>query len=399
MSVEAPGLTESPRQSKRILGHRIGDADGPTMILTVGIHGNEPAGVEAGKRVLARLEEQRIPLKGQLAVLAGNLQALRRRQRFIHRDLNRQWTPDVVESLMNGGARPEEIAEHREQIELLDLIRRITASSTGTTYFMDHHTSSAEGAPFVTVGDTLRNRNFALNFPLPLILGLEEQVDGALLEFLNNFGVVTMGVEGGQHDSADSIDRHEAVMWFALITAGLIEAASVHDLEQHRQVLLAASRDIPRIVEVRHRHAIRPDDGFRMEPGYTNFQPVGKGRTVARDIHGPVITPESGLILLPLYQGQGDDGFFVARRVRRNWLRVSAVLRRLRLGALIRFLPGVRRHRSETDALIVDTRVARYYPLEIFHLFGFRKLRREGPRLIVSRRRFDLAPPRQISFG
>jgi hypothetical protein len=42
---------------------------------------------------------------------------------------------------------------------------------------------------------------------------------------------------------------------------------------------------------------------------------------------------------------------------------------------------------------VVDTRVARLFPLEILHLLGFRKLRKDGPYLLVSRRRFDLNPP------
>jgi len=42
--------------------------------------------------------------------------------------------------------------------------------------------------------------------------------------------------------------------------------------------------------------------------------------------------------------------------------------------------------------------VARVYPLEVFHMFGFRKVRQSGSDLIVSRRRYDLEPPAQISF-
>jgi succinylglutamate desuccinylase len=248
----------------------------------------------------------------------------------------------------------------------------------------------------VTIGDTLRNRSFARNFPLPVILGLEEQVDGALLELLNNHGFVTLGVEAGRHDAPSSIERFEAALWIALEATGMLEAHQVPDLERRRRLLAAASRGVPRLIEVRHRHAISAGDAFRMERGFANFKPVGKGELLARDRKGPIRSPEDGLILLPLYQGQGNDGFFVSREVRPLWLRISSGLRRWRMHGLVRFLPGVVRSESGPCDLIVDTRVARVYPLEVFHLFGYRKLRQNGSDLVVSRRRYDCEPPGKV---
>jgi succinylglutamate desuccinylase len=78
---------------------------------------------------------------------------------------------------------------------------------------------------------------------------------------------------------------------------------------------------------------------------------------------------------------------------------VSAVARRLGLPALVRWLPGVRRHPDDPEILVVNTRVARWYPLEVFHLLGYRKLRRSADELYVSRRRHDLEPPREIALS
>jgi succinylglutamate desuccinylase len=383
---------------KRVLGRLRGAEPGPTIVAMTGIHGNEVSGVRAAERVLQGLQQRQPTISGEMVFLAGNLTALARHSRFIDLDLNRQWTPDRVAHLVNSNNDPGEPVENSEQRALLALLREIIEVARGPLFFLDLHTSSADGPPFVTIGDTLRNRRFAHKFPLPLILGLEEQVDGALLELMNNHGFVTMGVEGGHHEAGTSVDRHEAVLWLGLVHGGVLRAADVPDLTAHVALLREASRDIPSVVEVRHRHAIRPEQRFRMKPGYYNFKPVIKGEQLGEDRNGEVLASEDGLILLPLYQGQGDDGFFVSRPVRPFWLKVSFLVRHMQLGGLMRFLPGVRPDPDNPEVLLVDTRVARIYPLEVFHVFGFRKVRQSGSDLIVSRRRYDLQPPTQISF-
>jgi succinylglutamate desuccinylase len=387
-------MTEGPQ---RILGRVTGERSGPTLIAMAGIHGNEPAGLQAVSRVVSRLQREGCCARGRFTAIAGNLAALRENSRFVDADLNRRWTPEIVGRLLAGPATDRHVAEDGEQRLLLGVLQEEVDASEGRLYFLDLHTSSADGPPFLTVGDTLYNRRFARGFPLPLILGLEEQVDGALLEYLNNLGFTTLGIEAGRHDRESSVDHIEAVLWIALCTAGLVEAARLPDFERLRQTLLEAGRPVPRIVEVRRRHAITGSESFRMEEGFGNFHPVREGQLLARDEHGPILAPERGRILLPLYQGKGNDGFFIAREVRGFWLGVSAMLRRLRLGRLLRLLPGVSRSGESGEVLVVDTRVARWRSLDIFHLFGYRKLRRTGPELTVSRRRFDLSPPPAIS--
>lgn len=362
------------------------------MIVMTGLHGNEPAGVHAAERVIARLDGNGAELKGTLVAFAGNLKALAEKTRFLDRDLNRQWTSERMAAIAAGTIQDAEVEEQRE---LLDCIREVVQAKQGPLYFLDLHTMSATGAPFVTVGDTMRNRGFARSFPLPLILGLEEQVDGALLEYLNNLGLVTMGAEAGQHDCGESVDRFEALLWLALRRVGLVPSDPADD-RAHTELLRLATRGVPPVVEVRYRHPIRDEDQFKMVPGYDNFVHVKKGEVVAHDRNGPVQAPQSGLMLLPLYQGKGEDGFFIALPVAVFWLRLSTFLRRRRLGAFLRWLPGVRRRGNGDMQLEVNTRIARWYPLEIFHLFGFRKRRKTGDTLIVSRRAFDFEGPDEI---
>jgi succinylglutamate desuccinylase len=363
---------------------------GPTLILLGGIHGNEPAGVLACRRAFFLLEERQSAIRGEVVFLAGNTRALLKGSRYVDEDLNRQWT----DSVFKVSAFRVRTSESLEQRELLAQLEKVLTSARGEVHFVDLHTTSASGNPFATVGDTLRNRRFAMNFPATIILGLEEQIDGTLLEYLNSLGAVTMGFEAGQHVAESSVGHHEAVIWIAMVAAGNLRSEDVPELSRHRATLARASGGIS-IVEVRHRHPIRAEDRFRMEPGFANFQCVKQGELLARDQRGQITARESGMVLLPLYQPLGDDGFFLGRKVRPFWLKLSAILRRLRVGDYVHWLPGVRRAPGNDMQLLINTQIARILPLQIFHLLGFRKRRWTRKNLVVSRRRYDMFGPRQ----
>src|ERR1043166_5958844 len=96
---------------------------------------------------------------------------------------------------------------------------------------------------------------------------------------------------------------------------------------------------------------------------------------------------------MPLYQRLGEDGFFIARAVKPFWLWLSEVLRRLKVQNLVEKLPGVTAEPNNRETLTVNTHVARFFPLQIFHLLGFRRLKWVGDKLVVSRRRHDVESP------
>lgn len=372
---------------KRLIGSRRGEQAGPTVIAVCGIHGNEPAGAGAAGAVLEGLDRSGAALRGEFVAVCGNLEALARNQRFIDKDLNRQWTAERIAALESGAGAGGSEVEDREQRELWTILSSTIERSRGPAILLDLHTSSADGAPFATMGDTLHNRGFVTKLPIPVILGLEEQIDGALLEYVNNLGHVTVGFEGGRHDRPSSREHHEAFLWLSLIAAGSLREEDVPLREELRRTLREATAGIPRILEMRHRHAVRPEDAFTMNPGFRNFDPVTRGDLLAQDRRGSVRARETGVLLLPLYQGQGDDGFFLGRAVKPFWLKLSAALRLLGVSSWPHLLPGVRRHPHDDETLIVDTSVARLLPLQVFHLLGYRKRRWRGRKLIVTRRR------------
>ena len=373
---------------------RCGDETGPTLVVVGSLHGNEPSGARALRRIASSLATMEIGLLGRVVFLEGNIRALKANVRFIDSDLNRSWTEAnlaMIESTIASNGTPAR-AEDVELSELLAVFREILRTARNEVFVLDLHTTSAQGLPFATVGDTLRNRHFAQMFPVTMILGIEEQLEGTMLEYLNNKGAVTLGFEGGQHDSDEAIANHEALVWLAMVNAGIVAAKDIPDLETHRHNLKMASGST-RIFEIRHREAIADDDDFVMKPGFKNFDSVRRGQTLAQNRRGQITSVERGVIMMPLYQKKGEDGFFIGREVAPFWLRLSEILRRQGLPRWLFVLPGVKRHPTDSESLIVNTAVARLFPLQIFHLLGFRKRVWERNSLVVSRRKHDTESP------
>jgi succinylglutamate desuccinylase len=381
---------------RREIGRLTGEAAGPTLIVVAGIHGNEPAGIEAARRVFARLERGDVRVSGELVVFAGNVKALRAGIRYYKKDLNRLWTearvaelrraaPDSVGSLGGHPQTPGLDEEDHEELELLSAIEGAVARARGRVHLADFHTSSAHGIPFVLFGDTLAQREFVRIFPIPIVMGLEEQLDGVLSSFWTGRGCVTFSVEGGQHADPASADSLEAVMWLAMTEAGLVPRGVLPEVEQGVRLLEQRRGGLPRVLEVMSRRAITPEDAFKMAPGFRNLDHAQAGRLLAHDRNGEIRAPSDGMVILPLYQGLGSDGFFWGRVVSEARLNASRFLRRLRVDRLFGLLPGVVRDRRHPSRFIVDTRVARLYPLDVFHLFGYRRVRHAGTLMTLER--------------
>ena len=376
---------EMTRSRPRILGSHEGSRPGPLMIVVAALHGNEPAGVEAAERVLRRLATGAIPFRGRLVALVGNRTALAATERYVDCDLNRVWGPAIP-----AGAAPEAV-EAREQAELATAIEAEIAAGPAnrSVILLDLHSTSADGAPFSILADTLRNRRIAMALPIPAILGLEENIEGTLLEWFCERGHAAVCVEGGRHGAPDTPAHHEAALWIVLATVGLVAPADFPELDAHRRRLAAAAAGAPRVVEVTHRHAVDPDEPFTVEPGFLNFMPVDESTVLAHagpDLAREIRPPFPGLLLMPRYQLKGDDGYFLAARVHPFWLTLSAWLRRLHLETLLPLLPGVRRTGASRRSLDVNRRVARFLSTELFHLFGYRRRREIGDVVRFTRR-------------
>lgn len=298
----------------RVIGTYGIEQTGPLVIAVGGIHGNEPAGIRALERVFARLERDQPELKGRFVGLRGNLQALRFRERYLERDLNRLWTEAHIQLTRERQRRARTLCpEDRELLALLEVLGHWDQTSFHPKILIDLHTTSAPGGRFSVVEDDPRSLQLASALHAPVIMGLTKALIGTTASYCVDRGWHGLAFEAGQHHDPRAIDDHVAAIWTILQA---LEALPP-ELQAHAETcsvhLQAEAQHLPDLVEVVYRHVIAAQDGFRMRPGYINFQPVEAGEHLADDRQGPILAPFNGLILMPLYQSQGADGFFIVQ--------------------------------------------------------------------------------------
>ena len=355
---------------ERVLCDIKGVNTSPTIIVLAGIHGNETAGVHAVKNLLSKVESQAIAFNGNLHVLSGNLNALEKNCRYEEEDLNRLWTEEhiaYINSSQNGFN-----ADVKEQIAIYESIKTIINNNEGPFYFLDLHTTSSITEPFITISDSLNNRKFSSNFSIPIVLGIEEYLDGPLLTYINEFGHVALGFEGGQHDDIQSVINCEAFLWMSLVISGCLDKDKVENYDKYEQTLVS-SKHKNDFYEIDYRYLISEEEDFKMNRGFVNFDDISKNQLLATSNSKEIRANMRGEIFMPLYQKQGKDGFFIITKITSFWLKLSTLVRRLKLHHLLRLLPGIYKERSNSFTLIVNPKTAKFMATEIFHLFGYRK--------------------------
>jgi len=305
---------------ERVIGRYSGTEKGTLLIAVGGMHGNEPAGVEALSvmfKMLAVEPEQNpnFVFKGRLLGLRGNCRALAVNKRFIEKDFNRQWHVENVERIKATPADQlkNEDLELKEMIQLIE--SEIESYQPEKVVLLDMHTTTAHGGIFSIPTDDPDSLRLAVELHAPVIKGLLKGVKGTTLQYFckDNFDVDIIGVcfESGQHVESLSVNRAIAALTNCMRTVGCVSADHVEN--RHDTLLIEYSKGLPQVAELISIHNILPGDDFQMAPNYKNFQKVKKGEVLAHDKKGPILASEDSLILMPLYQKQGDDGFFLIK--------------------------------------------------------------------------------------
>lgn len=293
----------------RVLGEYTSNNEGPLLFISAGVHGNEPSGVEAVKKVFEELNKSKPNIKGKIVAVSGNQKALTLNKRFIDEDLNRTWTVENIENQQTNSH------EKREMFDIINVLEDYPEENFTKRYFLDCHTTSSASDPYISVQEVNDNDSWAHLFPTYIIRGFSDIVKGCIDHYLSRIGITGFVFEGGQHESKVAVDNHEGTIWLAIKNACELDFS-------HLSELPAAVNHInnyksnQKTFEISYRHGLNEGDKFQMQPGYENFQPIKKGEFLAEHNGSKVISEWDAFIFMPLYQAQGNDGFFVVEQVK-----------------------------------------------------------------------------------
>jgi succinylglutamate desuccinylase len=365
----------------RILGKIEGSNPGPTVVFFGGIHGNETSGVFALNDVLQKIN--RFDVCGTIYGIAGNLRALKKHQRFIEDDLNRLWTKEHIELIKSKTVLN---ADESELLALLEILNDILDTHTPPFYFIDLHTTSSKTLPFITINDALINRKFSEQFPVPIVLGIEEYLSGPLLSYVNQLGYVSLGFESGQHDDLSAIKNSITFIYLTLVYSGILEQKRVINFNQYYEQLKEQSCHTFNVFEIIYLHQIQKHDDFEMLNGFRSFESIKKGTKLAISNKEEVFAPHKGNIFMPLYQKRGAEGFFIIKPIKPFFLKLSSVLRRIKTDTFLALLPGISWADKSRGILQVNLGVAKFFAKSLFHLLGYRNRQITDDYIILNNR-------------
>lgn len=354
-------------EARRIIQKIEGSKEGPILVFFGGIHGNEKAGVYALKEALNDID--RASVNGTIYGIAGNLKALSKNYRYVDEDLNRIWTFENIEKI-----KKKKIlnVEEKELLELLKILELILSINDAPLYFIDLHTTSSKTLPFITINDALINRAFSKQFPVPVVLGIEEYLEGPLLSYINQMGYVSLGFESGQHDDIQAVKNNVAFIKLALVFTGCLDLKEVNDYQASYKLLEEQRKFKSHFFEIAYLYSISKSDNFKMHPGFKSFQKIKKGDIIATNNQTEINSKYNSRIFMPLYQKKGAEGFFLIKTVKPFFLRLSSVLRVLKVDGLLSILPGIAWLNKEDGVLKVNLKIARFMAKPLFHLLGYR---------------------------
>ncbi|WP_373517883.1 succinylglutamate desuccinylase/aspartoacylase family protein [Pricia sp.] len=296
------------QEDKRIIGAYETGNEGPLMFISAGIHGNEPSGVTALKKVFEILEKERPEISGKAIGVYGNRTALEKGVRYIDEDLNRTWTEKNVAS------QEKNTNEKREMFEIIEILKTHSDSRNTKRYFLDCHTTSSDSPPYISVQEVGDNDAWAHRFPVNIIRGFSDIVFGCIDRYLSRIGLTGFVFEGGQHESKDAIIYHEAMIWLVLVEACGLDLKKLSQIPKAVEKL-SVQKENQKTFEIIYRQTLDDDDQFEMQPGYENFQSIEKGEFLATQNGEKILSTWDAFIFMPLYQSQGNDGFFVVEEV------------------------------------------------------------------------------------
>lgn len=296
-------MTKKPSHQIEI-HHFVSTEPGPHLLVTGAVHGDEPCGTMALRKIIERFNAGRLRLAcGSVTFIPiCNPPAFARKQRYIEQNLNR---------VMRPCAKPCSIEEHLAVVLMREIAR--------CDWLLDLHSTSAESRPFVfqDYADS-KTRRFAQAlgldhvitgwpemFATPEAQGLNE---GDTVSFAHSLGKTGVVVECGSHKNPRASRLAEAVVMRALVFLGLC-AGKENKAKADKKPALVKAMCVK----------TKKHDGA-LARAWHHLDKIKKGDVLALYTNGThEVAPYDGFILLPKAKAsQGQEWFYLGKALSRR---------------------------------------------------------------------------------
>ena len=254
---------------------------GPTTALLGCVHGDEVAGLEALRRIPARID------CGKLFLVGGNPRAYAGNVRSTEENLNRCFGEDLDPDIY-------EVKVARRIQEILD----------ECDYALDIH--QAFGAEVFTFSEQnsldfatrLLTTEYAITLPENNSLNL-----GSTDRYMSDRGKIGICLEAGDMNAKHQDEN---------ISRALGEGRRFLSLVGNILAPVETRKDKPQIIEIYHLYKTHVD--FKLSPGLEDFQVVPENALVGTDGENEIRAPETSILLFSQDQeSPGEEAFQLAR--------------------------------------------------------------------------------------
>ena len=269
--------------------HRLeGPAAGPEVLVTALVHGNEVCGAHALDHLLGRGPQ---PRRGAITAVFCNPEAalttLAGRpgpSRYLDEDLNRVWSPGVLEGGRNS-------AELRRARRLRPLVER-------AGLLLDIHSMQSSHTPVMLAGPLEKGRRLAREVGVPeVVISDAGHAAGVRLRDFGGFADPESAknallVECGQHLDPASAAVAVEVLYRFLVVAGVVDAADVAPFVAMRPPARQRFLQVTEAVTVE-------TDAFRFVRSFQSLEAIeAPGTLLAHDGVKEVRTPYPDCVLV-----------------------------------------------------------------------------------------------------
>ncbi|MCD8494519.1 MAG: succinylglutamate desuccinylase/aspartoacylase family protein [Candidatus Pacebacteria bacterium] len=263
-----------------------GKEAGPTSVILVGVHGNEPCGVRALEHILPNLTLTR----GTVHVLLGNPRAYQKGVRFTEMNLNRAFQEDTAYTTSE-----QSTYEYQRSREIMQYLDKATA-------LLDIHSAQAPTAPFIFCDErALALAKESSPDVATYVLDVEKFEQGGTDGYMSRKGDIGICIECGQHDDPQAVDVAERAVRAFLGARNHIPHTPNEE-----------SSPLRKYFTVQYAYHTQTDT-FTLVRDIPDFTHISTETCIGYDGDIPVYAPRDGYVLFARNQYKaGTEGFLLA---------------------------------------------------------------------------------------